>query len=113
MYISDREVNTSRGKAYLERPLDRPFCCGDRDALHVESVVPRTRQRESSLCRVGRELEGGQEHGVALDCVVAQRARIHRDEFTLAGGLSVLSDRCTHAIEKSHAPRELAGMLRG
>lgn len=91
-------MNTFRGKAYLERPLDRPLCCGDCDALHVESVVPRTRQRESSLCGVGGELEGSQEHGITLDGVVAQRPRVHRNELTLAGGLFVPSDRCTHAV---------------
>ena len=84
---SVRGERLSSVKTYLERPFDGPLCRGDRDTLHVEPVLARTRQCEPPFCGIGGELEGGQEHGVALDGVVAQRARVHRDELALAGGL--------------------------
>ena len=89
------------------------FSDADRDALHVEPVFPRARQREPPLRGVGGELEGGQEHGVTLDGVVAQRARVHRDELALASRLVVVLGGCMRAAEASSAPRGPAGTLRG
>ena len=82
--IACRVIKTARKMGILTVAV---YSDADRDALHVEPVLARTRQCEPPFCGVGGELEGGQEHGVALDGVVAQRARVHRDELALAGGL--------------------------
>ena len=72
---------------HRKRLLDRALSSHDRDTLHVEAMVARTRQGESAFRDVDGQLERGEEHGVALHRVVAKRAGVHGDELSLACGL--------------------------
>ena len=64
---------------HRERLLDRALRRDDGDALDVEPVLPRARERKPPLRRITRELERREEERVPLDGVVAERARVHRD----------------------------------
>ena len=70
-----------------ERALDRALRGGDRDALDVEPVLARTRERLSPLGVVCTEPERDEERCVTLDGVVAEGAGVQCDEVALAAFL--------------------------
>ena len=72
--------NRWAGTTHRERLLNHALGDDDCDALDVETVFLRTRERELAFLK---RLERGEEHSVSLDRVVAECTGVHCDQFSL------------------------------
>jgi hypothetical protein len=80
------------GRTYNEANVESALGRGHRDTRNVEPVRARAlKRREPLLHRRGSER--GEERGVALDGVIAERAGVHGDVVARSGVLN-------HAISK-------------
>ena len=71
------------GSRYLECTLDGSFGGDDRHAVHIQSMIPRTRERQSPLANIRRKRQRDQEQRVPLHSIITQRTSVHRDQLPL------------------------------